>query len=610
MWASRDKLIEYTNELKGDTNLDNTVYIYVSMGTCGIAAGADVLYEALVKENKNSNIKIVKTGCMGLCYSEPTIATGTKLGKVDYIYGNVTPDKATLIIMFEGKEISNLNRIDKNWYCPEDEENTNNYLQARIALKNSGFIDPEDINNYILRDGYIALSNVLAEYTSEQVIDLIKESSLKGRGGGGFPTGLKWQLAANSDSDEKYVICNADEGDPGAFMDRAVLEGDPHALVEAMIVAGYAIGASHGVVYIRAEYPLAIERLGRAIDQAKEMGLLGKNILGSEFSFSLDIKLGAGAFVCGEETALIHSIEGKRGEPTFKPPYPSEAGLWQVPTIVNNVETYANVPAILRKGVDWYKKVGTKSSPGTKVFALAGKINKVGLVEVPMGTKIHDIIYKLGDGIKDGKKFKALQTGGPSGGCITEKNLDTSIDYDSLRALGSMMGSGGMIVMDQDDCMVNVAKYFLEFTLDESCGKCTPCRIGNKRLHEMLVDICDGKGTEETLIKLKDLSDTIKDTSLCGLGQASPNPILSTMTEFEDEYIAHVYDKSCPAGVCAKMVSYVINDKCIGCTLCARGCPVSCIAGNKKEKHAIDQNECIKCGVCFDVCKFNAIDKD
>jgi NADH:ubiquinone oxidoreductase subunit F (NADH-binding)/NAD-dependent dihydropyrimidine dehydrogenase PreA subunit len=446
--------------------------------------------------------------------------------------------------------------------------------------------------------------------TSQEVIDTVTASGLRGRGGGGFPTGRKWQFAAAQKNDQKYVVCNADEGDPGAFMDRAVLEGDPHAVLEAMAITGYAIGANTGIIYIRAEYPLAISRLQTAIGQAKEKGLLGDKIFGTDFSFDIDIKFGAGAFVCGEETALLRSIEGKRGEPTFKPPFPAVEGLWGKPTIVNNVETFANVSAIIRKGADWFKSIGTEGSPGTKVFALAGKIKKVGLVEVPMGTTLREMIFNVGDGIINDKQFKAVQTGGPSGGCIKFDQLDTPIDYDTLKALGSMMGSGGMIVMDEDDCMVNVAKFFLDFTLDESCGKCTPCRIGNKRLFEMLTDICEGRGTMETIQNLKDLGETIKDTALCGLGQTSPNPILSTLKQFENEYIAHVQDKTCPAKVCQKLLKFEINDKCVGCTLCARNCPVGCISGEVKGKHTIDQSKCIKCGVCYDACKFHAIERN
>jgi NADH:ubiquinone oxidoreductase subunit F (NADH-binding)/Pyruvate/2-oxoacid:ferredoxin oxidoreductase delta subunit len=442
----------------------------------------------------------------------------------------------------------------------------------------------------------------------ESVIDCIKKSGLRGRGGGGFPTGLKWELTRKSQSDEKFIICNADEGDPGAFMDRSILEGDPCSVLESMSIAGYAIGAAKGYIYIRAEYPLAIHRLQTAIAQLREMGLLGKNIFGTDFDFDVELKFGAGAFVCGEETALIRSIEGKRGEPTTKPPYPAQSGLWGKPTCVNNVETFANIPPIITNGSDWFSSIGRDTSKGTKVFALAGKINNVGLVEVPMGITLREIIYEIGGGIKDGKEFKAVQTGGPSGGCITKENLDTPITYENLTAIGSMMGSGGMIVMDEHNCMVNVAKFYLEFTIDESCGKCTPCRIGNKRMHELLNQITEGSAPDDVMEKMELLGATIKKSSLCGLGQTSPNPVLSTMKYFRDEYIAHIRDKKCPAGVCKKLMTYVIiPEKCTGCTLCARKCPVSCISGKVKEMHNIDSSKCIKCGVCLDMCKFKAI---
>ncbi len=480
--------------------------------------------------------------------------------------------------------------------------------QLRIALRNCGFIDPEKIEEYIARDGYQALATCLTERTPEEVIQAIQDSGLRGRGGGGFPTGLKWELTRKSEANKKYVVCNADEGDPGAFMDRSILEGDPHSVIEAMAICGYCIGSDEGLVYIRAEYPLAIKRLKKAIEQAREAGLLGKDLFGTDFHFDIHLRYGAGAFVCGEETALIHSMEGLRGEPTFKPPFPSVSGYMGKPTNVNNVETLANVPVIINKGPEWFSKIGTEKSKGTKVFALAGKINNVGLIEVPMGTTLREVIYEIGGGIKDNKAFKAVQTGGPSGGCLTRDFLDTPIDYENLIAAGSMMGSGGMIVMDEDDCMVSIAKFYLEFTLEESCGKCTPCRIGNKRLHEILDRITKGEGTLEDIERLRELSAVIKDTSLCGLGQSSPNPVLSTIANFEEEYLAHVKDKKCPAGQCKDLLQYVIEEeKCTGCTLCFRNCPVGAITGEKRIPHFIDQALCIKCGVCYEKCKFDAI---
>lgn len=482
--------------------------------------------------------------------------------------------------------------------------------QLRIATRNCGFIDPESIEDYLGIRGYEALANAITASTPAGVIDEMKKSGLRGRGGGGFPTGMKWSFAAVNQADQKYVVCNADEGDPGAFMDRAVLEGDPHSVVEAMAICGYAIGASIGVIYIRAEYPLAIKRLKIAFDQAREKGLLGKNILGSGFDFDLELKYGAGAFVCGEETALIRSMEGSRGEPYTKPPFPANSGYWQKPTIVNNVETFANIPAILLKGADWFSSIGTEKSKGTKVFALAGKIKNVGLIEVPMGITLGEIIFDIGGGCPGGKKFKAVQTGGPSGGALTFKDVEVPVDYDNLIAKGSMMGSGGMIVMDEDDCMVAVAKFFLDFTMDETCGKCTPCRIGSKRIYEILDRITLGNGVEADLDKLKLLAAAIKDTALCGLGQTMPNPVLSTIRTFDEEFRAHVTDKKCPAGVCTNLLEIVIvPEKCVGCTLCARVCPVNCISGKVKEAHVIDQAVCIKCGACIPKCKFDAIVK-
>lgn len=568
------------------------------------------LEQELIAHGLENEAKVVTTGCFGFCEKGPIV----KIHPDNTFYTQVKPEDAKEIVaehVFKGRKVERLLYMDpENKEYIADSKHMGFYRkQIRIALRNCGLIDPENIDEYLARDGYEALGNVLGEMTPEQACNVIKDSGLRGRGGGGFPTGLKWDITRKSPGEQKYVVCNADEGDPGAFMDRSILEGDPHAILEAMAICGFGIGATKGLIYIRAEYPLAIKRLKIAIDQAMEYGLLGKNIFDSGFDFDIELRYGAGAFVCGEETALIHSMEGNRGEPTFKPPFPSVQGYLGMPTNVNNVETFANIPVIFNKGPKWFASIGTEKSKGTKVFALAGKINNVGLIEVPMGTTLREVIFEIGGGIKDGKEFKAVQTGGPSGGCLTEKHLDTPITYETLLEAGSMMGSGGMIVMDEDDCMVSVAKFYLEFTVEESCGKCSPCRIGNKRLFEMLETITRGEGTMQTLDKLKTLSNVIKDTSLCGLGQTAPNPVLSTLDNFWDEYVAHVEDKKCIAGVCKSLSRYmVIPENCIGCRACARNCPVNCISGERKQVHEIDQEVCIKCGTCMEKCKFNAIE--
>ena len=587
--------------------------VIVCGGTGCMSSGNDKILENLQNKVKElgleSEIRIVKTGCVGFCEKGPIV----KIMPDNTFYAEVTPDDVDEIV---AKDLITNETVKKLLYKDpitketiQNSDQINFYKkQRKIALRNCGSINPEDIDDYIYHQGYKALEKAV-RMTSQEVVDIIKDSGLRGRGGGGFSTGLKWQFALNNKADQKYVVCNADEGDPGAFMDRAILEGDPHSVVEAMAICGYAIGANKGLVYIRAEYPLAVKILQMAIKAAKERGLLGKNIFNSGFDFDIEIKYGAGAFVCGEETALIHSMEGKRGEPTTKPPFPAESGYWGKPTNVNNVETFANIPFIINDEEGVFKNMGTKNSPGTKVFALAGKINNIGLIEIPMGTTLREVIYEIGGGIKGGKAFKAVQTGGPSGGCLTAKDLDTPIDFDTLKEKGSMMGSGGMIVMDEDDCMVSVSKFYLDFTVDESCGKCTPCRVGNLRLLELLEKITSGNGTEEDLDKLQELSHVIKDTSLCGLGQTAPNPVLSTMHNFWDEYVAHVRDKTCPSGKCTALIRYIINEKCIGCTACSRVCPVSCISGQVKVRHEINQNACIKCGACYNTCKFSAIDR-
>ncbi len=567
------------------------------------------LNESLKAHQLTEEAQVVTTGCFGFCEKGPIV----KVIPDNTFYTQVKPEDAEEIVaehILKGRKVSRL--LYEN---PENQEHIVDsrhmgfyQKQMRIALRNCGVIDPENIDEYIGRDGYSALAQVVTDLTPEQAIAMVKQSGLRGRGGAGFPTGLKWEITSKFSSDQKYVVCNADEGDPGAFMDRSILEGDPNSIIEAMAICGYCIGATKGLVYIRAEYPLAIKRLEIAIAQAREYGLLGDNIFGSKFSFDMELRYGAGAFVCGEETALIASMEGKRGEPRVKPPFPAESGYMQKPTNVNNVETFANVPVIFLKGPEWYSSIGTEKSKGTKVFALAGKINNVGLIEVPMGITLREMMYEIGGGIKNGKKFKAVQTGGPSGGCLTEAHLDTPIDFDSLVAAGSMMGSGGMIVMDEDDCMVSIAKFYLEFIVEESCGKCTPCRIGNKRMLEILEKITQGKGNMEDLDHLRNLAYVIKDTSLCGLGQSSPNPVLSTLENFYDEYVAHVKDKRCFAKKCKALARYTIDpDVCTGCTICARNCPVEAITGEKREPHFIHQEICIHCGVCYQKCKFNAI---
>ena len=572
----------------------------------------DKLNEELVKFGLEKEVKIVKTGCFGLCQKGPIIA----IYPDKTFYCHVTLDDVTEIVsehFYKGRPVTRLELSDIDEKTQEkifEISKIRFYAkQKRIALRNCGVINPEDINEYIAKDGYQALGKVLTEKTGQDVRDEIKRSGWRGRGGGGFPTGIKWQFAADQKSDAKYVICNADEGDPGAFMDRSILEGDPHCVLEAMAIAGFAIGAKLGYVYIRAEYPIAVQRLQLAIKQAEELGLFGTNILGTGFDFKVEIRLGAGAFVCGEETALIKSIEGKRGMPDPKPPFPAIKGVWGKPTIINNVETFANIPQIILNGADWFCSMGTTKSPGTKVFALGGKIVNTGLVEIPMGTTLREVIYEIGGGCPDNKNFKAVQTGGPSGGCLTEKDLNTPIDFDNLIALGSMMGSGGMIVVDEDNCMVDVARFYMEFICDESCGKCTPCRIGTKRMLELLQDLCDGKGSLATIEELEKLATNIRETALCGLGQTAPNPVVSTMRLFKDEYLAHAVDHKCPAGVCKNLLAYSIDaDKCKKCSLCAKKCPVDAISGEAgKTTFVIDQDKCIKCGACLETCRFNAV---
>ncbi|MDO5340991.1 MAG: NADH-quinone oxidoreductase subunit NuoF [Bacteroidia bacterium] len=586
---------------------------------CKASASDEIIanFERILKEKGlQDEVQVIRTGCFGFCEKGPIV----KMLPDNTFYTQVKPEDVEKIVnehIIKGRKVTDLLYLDpENKQHVSDSKHMGFYKkQLRIALRNCGFINPENIEEYISRGGYEAIAKVLSEMTPQDVIDLVTKSGLRGRGGAGFPTGVKWGLCAKNKADQKYVICNADEGDPGAFMDRSIMEGDPNSIIEAMAICGYAIGASKGLVYIRAEYPLAIHRLQVAIAQAREIGLLGDDILGSGFNFDIELRYGAGAFVCGEETALIHSMEGKRGEPTLKPPFPAVSGYMGKPSNVNNVETFANIPIIITKGAEWFSSIGSEKSKGTKVFALAGQINNVGLIEVPMGTTLRDIIFEIGGGIKGGRKFKAVQTGGPSGGCLTEKHLDTAIDYDSLMAAGSMMGSGGMVVMDDTSCMVAIAKFYLEFTCEESCGKCSPCRIGNKRMLEILTKITEGNGTMDDLQELRNLAAVIKDTALCGLGQTSPNPVLSTLDNFWDEYVEHVVDKKCRAGVCKKLMSYVIDkDKCIGCGKCAKNCPAEAISktnyiaeGHKLPSMVIDTTKCIKCGACISGCKFEAI---
>jgi NADH:ubiquinone oxidoreductase subunit F (NADH-binding)/(2Fe-2S) ferredoxin len=592
---------------------DYKIHLLVCGGTGCKSSHSQILAEHLRTEIKNQGLddfaQVVSTGCFGFCEKGPIV----RIVPDNTFYTQVKPGDAKEIVeehIVKGRKVSRLQfRDPKTDKIIADAKGMEFYQkQIRIALRNCGVIDPENIEEYIARDGYSALGQVLTSMTPEQAIELVKKSGLRGRGGAGFPTGLKWEITRQSPGNEKYVVCNADEGDPGAFMDRSILEGDPHSVIEAMAINGFCTGASNGLVYIRAEYPLAIERLKNAINQAREFGLLGNNILGTGFHFDITLRYGAGAFVCGEETALIHSMEGGRGEPTMKPPFPSVKGYLGRPTNVNNVETFASIPVIINKGPEWYSSIGTEKSKGTKVFALAGKVNNVGLIEVPMGITLREVIFEIGGGIKNGKKFKGVQIGGPSGGCLTWKHLDVPIEYESLIAAGAMMGSGGMIIMDEDDCMVDVAKYFLDFTVDESCGKCTPCRIGNKRMHELLSSITKGNGTEEDIDRLINLGNVIKDTSLCMLGQSAPNPVLSIIGNFREEYEAHIHDKKCPSGVCKALMHYeIVAENCLGCTACARACPVGAITGERKEVHRIDPSLCIKCGACLDRCKFNAV---
>ena len=590
-------------------------HVLVCGGTGCTSNGSAKIRQELARQLKanhlEDDVQIVETGCFGLCAVGPVVIVYPEAA----FYSGVHEEDVTDIVqehLINGRLVTRLLHTERAGEPPVKSLTDTEFYrrQTRVALRNCGVIDPENIDEYIARDGYAALIKCLTEYEPQQIIDMIKASGLRGRGGAGFPTGMKWQFVKNAVGEVKYVCCNADEGDPGAFMDRSVLEGDPHTVIEAMTIAAYAVGGTQGYIYVRAEYPIAVERCRIAINQAREYGLLGKDILGTGFSFDIELRLGAGAFVCGEETALMVSVEGNRGEPRPRPPFPANKGLFGKPTLLNNVETYANITQIILNDPDWFASMGTEKSKGTKVFALGGKIVNTGLVEVPMGTTLREIVYDIGGGIPKGKQFKAAQTGGPSGGCIPPQHLDVPIDYDKLIEIGSMMGSGGLIVMDEDTCMVDIAKFFLEFTVDESCGKCTPCRIGTKRLLEMLTKVTDGTATLEDLDKMEELCYYIKENSLCGLGQTAPNPVLSTLRYFREEYETHIKDKRCPAKVCKKLVKFNITDACKGCTLCKRNCPVGAISGEVREKHVIDQNKCIKCGVCMDNCRFKAIVKE
>ncbi len=608
-----EELTQIKDAIADSENAKIKMHVLCCGGTgCKSSASDEIVanFNTLLKEKGlQDEVMVIKTGCFGFCEKGPIV----KMIPDNTFYTQVKPSDVERIVdehIIQSCKVKDLLYLDPetNEHVADSKHMGFYKKQLRIALRNCGFINPEDINEFIARNGYEGLAKALTEMTPQEVISEVTASGLRGRGGAGFPTGVKWGLCAKNEADQKYVVCNADEGDPGAFMDRSIMEGDPHSIIEAMAICGYAIGATKGLVYIRAEYPLAIERLQIAIAQARECGMLGTDILGSGFSFDIELRYGAGAFVCGEETALIHSMEGQRGEPTFKPPFPAVSGYLNKPTNVNNVETFANIPIIITKGADWFAGIGSEKSKGTKVFALAGQINNVGLIEVPMGTTLREIIYEIGGGIKNNRQFKAVQTGGPSGGCLTSKHLDTPIDYESLMAAGSMMGSGGLVVMDETSCMVAIAKFYLEFTCEESCGKCSPCRIGNKRMLEILDKITKGNGTMQDLQELRNLAEVIKDTALCGLGQTSPNPVLSTLDNFWDEYVEHVVDKKCRAGACKSLMSYEIDSaRCIGCGACKRACPQDAISGEKKMAHHIDNLKCIKCGACYEKCKFGAI---